>query len=40
MLTAAGAQAGVVRGLPCVLGVTTGMGVMMFISARSCFGIP
>ena len=31
MLTAAGAQAGVVRGLPCLLGVTTGMGVMMFI---------
>ena len=31
MLTAAGAQAGIVRGLPCLLGVTTGMGVMMFI---------
>src|SRR4051812_12545928 len=31
MLTAAGAQAGVPRGLPCLLGVTTGMGVMMFL---------
>jgi threonine/homoserine/homoserine lactone efflux protein len=31
MLTAAGARAGVVRGLPCLLGVTTGMGVMMFV---------
>jgi threonine/homoserine/homoserine lactone efflux protein len=31
MLTAAGAQAGVVRGLPCLLGVTTGMGAMMFV---------
>jgi threonine/homoserine/homoserine lactone efflux protein len=31
MLTAAGAQAGIVRGLPCLLGVTTGMGVMMFV---------
>jgi threonine/homoserine/homoserine lactone efflux protein len=31
MLTATGAQAGVVRGLPCLLGVTTGMGVMMFV---------
>jgi threonine/homoserine/homoserine lactone efflux protein len=31
MLTAAGANAGVVRGLPCLLGVTTGMGLMMFL---------
>jgi threonine/homoserine/homoserine lactone efflux protein len=31
MLTAAGAQAGVVRGLPCLLGATTGMGLMMFL---------
>jgi threonine/homoserine/homoserine lactone efflux protein len=31
MLTAAGAQAGVLRGLPCLFGVTTGMGVMMFV---------
>src|SRR5919204_3491418 len=31
MLTAAGAQAGVLRGLPCLLGVTIGMGVMMFV---------
>src|SRR5262245_19180224 len=31
MLTAAGAQAGVVRGLPCLLGVATGMGSMMFV---------
>ena len=31
MLTTAGAQAGILRGLPCLLGVTTGMGVMMFV---------
>jgi len=31
MLTAAGAQAGVLRGLPCLFGVTTGMGLMMFL---------
>ena len=31
MLTAAGAQAGVLGGLPCLLGVTTGMSVMMFV---------
>jgi threonine/homoserine/homoserine lactone efflux protein len=31
MLTAAGAQAGIVRGLPCLIGVTTGMGIMMFV---------
>jgi len=31
MLTAAGAQAGVLRGLPCLLGVATGMGAMMFV---------
>jgi threonine/homoserine/homoserine lactone efflux protein len=31
MLTTAGAHAGVVRGLPCLLGVTTGMGLMMFL---------
>ncbi|HZS34553.1 MAG TPA: LysE family translocator [Methylomirabilota bacterium] len=31
MLTTAGARVGVVRGLPCLLGVTTGMGIMMFI---------
>ena len=31
MLVAAGAQAGVVRGLPCLLGVTTGMALMMFL---------
>jgi len=31
MLTAAGAQAGIVRGLPCLLGVTTGMGLMLFV---------
>ena len=31
MLTAAGAHGGIVGGLPCLLGVTTGMGVMMFI---------
>ncbi|HZP37532.1 MAG TPA: LysE family translocator [Methylomirabilota bacterium] len=31
MLTAAGANAGVWRGLPCLLGVTVGMGLMMFL---------
>ena len=31
MLTTAGANAGVVRGLPCLFGVTTGMGLMMFL---------
>src|SRR5437867_3062477 len=31
MLTAAGAHAGVLRGLPCLFGVTTGMGLMMFL---------
>jgi threonine/homoserine/homoserine lactone efflux protein len=31
MLTAAGANAGVWRGLPCLLGVTLGMGLMMFL---------
>jgi threonine/homoserine/homoserine lactone efflux protein len=31
MLTAAGAEAGVLRGLPCLLGVTVGMGLMMFL---------
>ena len=31
MLTTAGAQAGIVGGLPCLLGVTTGMGLMMFV---------
>ena len=31
MLAAAGAQAGVPRGLPCLFGVATGMGAMMFV---------
>ena len=31
MLTAAGAHGGVLRGLPCLLGVATGMGLMMFL---------
>jgi threonine/homoserine/homoserine lactone efflux protein len=31
MLTAAGANAGVVRGLPCLVGVVVGMGLMMFL---------
>ena len=31
MLTATGAQAGVLRGLPCLCGVATGMGFMMFL---------
>ena len=31
MLTAAGAQSGILRGLPCLFGVATGMGLMMFL---------
>jgi threonine/homoserine/homoserine lactone efflux protein len=31
MLTAAGANTGVLKGLPCLFGVTTGMGLMMFL---------
>jgi threonine/homoserine/homoserine lactone efflux protein len=31
MLTAVGAQAGVLRGLPALLGVMAGMGLMMFV---------
>jgi threonine/homoserine/homoserine lactone efflux protein len=31
MLTAAGAQAGILNGLPCLLGVTVGMGFMLFV---------
>jgi hypothetical protein len=31
MLTAAGAKAGVLKGLKCLFGVTTGMGLMMFL---------
>lgn len=31
MLTAAGARGGVVRGVPCLLGVTMGMGLMLFV---------
>ena len=31
MLTAAGAHSGVLRGLPCLFGVATGMGLMMFL---------
>ena len=33
LLTATGANVGVWRGLPCLLGVTVGMGVMMFVVA-------
>lgn len=33
MLTATGAIAGVVRGLPCLLGVAVGMGVLLFCAA-------
>src|SRR2546426_1157997 len=33
LLTAAGANVGVLRGLPCLFGVTMGMGVMMFVVA-------
>ena len=31
MLTAAGANGGLLRGLPCLFGVITGMGLMMFL---------
>src|SRR5215471_9153117 len=31
MLTTAGAHAGILRGLPCLFGVTTSMGLMMFL---------
>jgi len=33
LLTATGANVGVVRGLPCLLGVALGMGLMMFLVA-------
>ena len=33
LLTATGASVGIVRGLPCLLGVGVGMGVMMFVVA-------
>jgi len=33
MLTAAGAAAGVVRGIPCLIGVVTGMGLLIFVVA-------
>lgn len=33
LLTAAGASVGVLRGLPCLLGVSLGMGLMMFVVA-------
>jgi threonine/homoserine/homoserine lactone efflux protein len=33
LLTATGANVGVLRGLPCLLGVSIGMGVMMFVVA-------
>jgi threonine/homoserine/homoserine lactone efflux protein len=33
LLTATGANVGVLRGLPCLLGVSLGMGVMMFVVA-------
>src|SRR5215475_2945997 len=33
LLTATGASVGVLRGLPCLLGVSVGMGVMMFAVA-------
>ncbi|MGH7344995.1 MAG: LysE family translocator, partial [Candidatus Rokuibacteriota bacterium] len=31
MLTTTGANVGILRGVPCLLGVTTGMGLMMFL---------
>jgi threonine/homoserine/homoserine lactone efflux protein len=37
MLTAAGANAGVLRGLPCLPGVATGMGALVSASAAGTF---
>lgn len=39
MLTATGAQAGVVRGLPCLLGVAAGMGLLIFGVAMGFAGL-
>src|SRR5216683_590334 len=39
LLTATGANVGVLRGLPCLLGVTVGMGVMMFVVAFGLGGV-
>ena len=39
MLTAAGANAGVLGGLPCLLGVAAGMGLMMFVVPLGLAGV-
>jgi threonine/homoserine/homoserine lactone efflux protein len=39
MLTATGAIAGMLRGLPCLLGVATGMGLMMFAAGIGLAGL-
>lgn len=39
MLTATGAMAGVLRGLPCLLGVAAGMALMMFAAAIGLAGL-
>jgi len=39
LLTATGANVGVLRGLPCLFGVTIGMGVMMFVVAFGLGGV-
>jgi threonine/homoserine/homoserine lactone efflux protein len=39
LLTATGAAVGVLRGVPCLLGVTLGMGLMMFVVALGLGGV-
>jgi threonine/homoserine/homoserine lactone efflux protein len=39
LLTAAGANAGVLRGLPCLFGVSAGMGSMMLVVASGVAGV-
>ena len=39
MLTAAGASVGVLRGLPCLVGVSLGMGLLMFCVAAGLGGL-
>jgi threonine/homoserine/homoserine lactone efflux protein len=39
ILSATGAQVGITRGLPCLLGQTTGMGVMLFVVLAGLGGV-
>ena len=39
LLTATGANVGIVRGIPALLGVSVGMGIMMFIVAFGLGGL-